>query len=243
MMTQILSAAEAADAAHPLQSLRSADRGMAAETARPGAPASRMRMCFTAAAMTAVLVAAHPIATSLSVAMAQDGTQAAAAAPSIPVRGNNAPRVSPNAMVGQTIGTTIVTLTYGRPSVRDRVIFGGLVPFGQVWRTGANEATSLATTGDLTFADGQVLPAGTYSLYTLPSEDGSWTVIINSIGSWGTQYDPAGDVMRVAASAESGAFTELMGIGFENVDLDSADLVIRWERTALRVPLSVAAVE
>jgi hypothetical protein len=146
-------------------------------------------------------------------------------------------------MVGQTIGTTVVTVTYGRPSVRDRVIFGELVPFGQVWRTGANEATSLTTTGDLTFADGQVLPAGTYSLYTIPSADGSWTVIVNSIGSWGTQYDPAGDVMRVAAGAGDAPFTELMGISFENVDLDSADLVIRWERTELRMPLSVAAAE
>src|SRR5664279_3078053 len=80
-----------------------------------------------------------------------------------------------------------VTINYSRPSVRDRKIFGGLVPYGQVWRTGANSATSLKTDVDLTIG-GAAVPAGSYTLYTIPSESG-WKLIINKqTGQWGTDY-------------------------------------------------------
>ncbi|MEL6615509.1 MAG: DUF2911 domain-containing protein, partial [Bacteroidota bacterium] len=99
-----------------------------------------------------------------------------------PMRGNNAPRASPNAGVMYTIGTTTVMVHYGRPSTRDRVIFGlgddALVPYGQVWRTGANEATTITTSGPIMIGDGE-LPAGTYALFTIPGET-EWTVIFNT---------------------------------------------------------------
>ncbi|MFN2396963.1 MAG: DUF2911 domain-containing protein, partial [Bacteroidales bacterium] len=106
-------------------------------------------------------------------------------------RGNDSPRVSPNASVSQTIGTTVVTVTYGRPGVRDREIFGELVPYDEIWRTGANEATAI-TFSDNVMIEGEELTAGTYSLYTLPGMD-EWSVIFNNNQSWGTQYDSTMD--------------------------------------------------
>ena len=156
----------------------------------------------------------------------------------IPKRGNDAPRVSPNAMVSQTLGTTEVTITYGRPAVREREVFGGLVPFDQVWRTGANESTTLTTTADLFIGDAE-LPAGTYSVYSIPVADGAWTVIFNGKLSWGTQYDEAQDVLRVQAESFEVPFTEWMAIEFDQLSENSADLVIRWEFTGVRVSLSV----
>ena len=155
----------------------------------------------------------------------------------IPSRGNDAPRVSPNAMVSQTLGTSVVTITYGRPAVREREVFGGLVPFDQVWRTGANESTTLTTTGDLLIGDAE-LPAGTYSVYSIPVTEGSWTVIFNSKLSWGTQYDEAQDVLRIQAEAFGVPFTEWMAIEFDNLADASGDLVIRWESTGVRVSLT-----
>lgn len=155
----------------------------------------------------------------------------------IPSRGNDAPRVSPNAMVSQTLGTTVVTITYGRPAVREREVFGGLVPFDQVWRTGANESTTLTTTGDLLIGDAE-LPAGTYSVYSIPVAEGSWTVIFNSKLSWGTQYDESQDVLRVQAEAFEVPFTEWMAIEFDNFGEASGDLVFRWEATGVRVSLT-----
>src|SRR5271157_4536194 len=89
-----------------------------------------------------------------------------------------------------------VTIQYSRPSMRGRKIFGGLVPYGQVWRTGANAATSLKTNVDLTIGGANV-PAGSYTLYTLPGAD-SWKLIINKQnGQWGTEYNKGQDLARV----------------------------------------------
>ena len=89
-----------------------------------------------------------------------------------------------------------VTIDYSRPSMRGRKIFGGLVPYGQVWRTGANSATSLKTDANLTIG-GAAVPAGSYTLYTIPSETG-WKLIINKqTGQWGTEYDEKQDLARV----------------------------------------------
>lgn len=158
----------------------------------------------------------------------------------IPTRGNEAPRVSPNAMVSQTLGTSVITVTYGRPAVRDREVFGGLVPFDHVWRTGANESTTLTTTSDLLIGDA-TLSAGTYSVYSIPSETGAWTLIFNSKLSWGTQYDEAQDVLRVEAEAFEVPFTEWMAIEFDAFDEQSGDLIIRWETTGVRLTLMAVA--
>ncbi|MDX1585549.1 MAG: DUF2911 domain-containing protein [Balneolaceae bacterium] len=150
-------------------------------------------------------------------------------------RGNEEARVSPNATVSQTIGTTEVTLTYGRPSVNDRTIFDGLVPFGQVWRTGANESTAITFSSDV-MIEGETVEAGTYSLYSVPGQD-EWTIIINSKLSWGTQYDKSADVLRVNVEPETGREVEQFMIYFENVTENSAECVLHWDTT--KVPFTI----
>lgn len=142
---------------------------------------------------------------------------------------------SPNAAVTQTIGITEVHLTYGRPSVRDRDIFGDLVPYGEVWRTGANESTAIIFSDDVLFA-GERVPAGTYSLYTIPAMD-EWTVIINNKLSWGTQYDERRDLIRVTVEPEDSFHVEQMMIYFENITPESGDLVIHWD--SVKVPVTI----
>jgi len=143
--------------------------------------------------------------------------------------------VSPNAAVSQTIGLTEVSVTYGRPGVRDREIFGGLVPFDEVWRTGANESTAITFSGDVR-VEGELVEEGTYSLYTIPGED-SWTIVINNKLSWGTEYDESEDVLRVDVDAQESHFMEQMMIYFENISEDSGDLVIHWADTKVSVQI------
>lgn len=150
-------------------------------------------------------------------------------------RGNEEARVSPNATVSQTIGTTEVTLTYGRPAVNDRTIFDGLVPFGQVWRTGANESTAITFSDDV-MIEGEKVEAGTYSLYSVPGED-EWTIIINSKLSWGTQYDKSADVLRVQVEPQTGQQVEQFMIYFEDVTSNSAECVLHWDTT--KVPFTI----
>jgi len=150
-------------------------------------------------------------------------------------RGNQQARTSPNASVSQTIGTTVVELTYGRPSVNERQIFGSLVPLGQVWRTGANEATSI-TFSDNVLLEGNPVEAGTYSLYTEPGED-EWTIIINDNINWGTRYDESADVLRFSVTPVKASFVEQMMIYFEDVTSSTANLVIHWD--VVKVPIEI----
>src|SRR5580704_1818688 len=104
--------------------------------------------------------------------------------------------LSPRDTARATIGKAHVLVDYGRPSKRGRVIFGSLVPYGQVWRTGANAATTFVIDKDLTIG-AQTVPAGTYTLYTLPSAS-NWLLIINKqTGQWGTEYDQSQDLVRI----------------------------------------------
>lgn len=150
-------------------------------------------------------------------------------------RGNKQPRVSPNATVSQTIGTTQVLITYGRPSVNGRDVFGGLEPFGEVWRTGANESTVIVIPADV-MIEGKPLEAGTYSLYTIPGKE-KWTIIFNSKLSWGTQYDKSKDVLRVEVEPVEASFREQFMIYFENITGQSADIVLHWANT--KVPFTI----
>ena len=149
------------------------------------------------------------------------------------------PRVSPNATVMQTIGTTDLTVTYSRPGVKGRVIWGGLVPYDTPWRTGANDATSFTATNDVMVA-GNRLAAGKYSLFTIPTA-GEWTVVFSKQTElWGTNnYDPAQDALRVPATPSAGEPVEWMRFTFENLTPSSADLVLRWEQLAVVVPIAV----
>jgi hypothetical protein len=147
--------------------------------------------------------------------------------------------VSPNAAVTQTIGLTEIHVTYGRPGVRERAIFGGIVPFEQVWRTGANESTAIVF-GDDVRVEGEIVPAGTYSLYTIPGVD-EWTVIIYKKLSWGTRnYDEAEDLLRVIVQPEESFFMEQMMIYFENVTPEQGNLYIHWDN--IRVPVRIEPV-
>ncbi|HZL68239.1 MAG TPA: DUF2911 domain-containing protein [Candidatus Limnocylindrales bacterium] len=128
-----------------------------------------------------------------------------------------------------------VTIQYSRPSMRGRKIFGGLVPYGQVWRTGANAATSLKTDVDLTIG-GTTVPAGSYTLYTLPRMN-SWKLIINKqTGQWGTEYSEGQDLARVdmkVAQLPSGM--EMFTISLGKTSATSAMLKLDWENTIASV--------
>jgi hypothetical protein len=131
-----------------------------------------------------------------------------------------------------------VSIAYGRPSMRGRKIVGDLVPFGQVWRTGADEATAFVTPLDLTIGR-VVIPAGSYTLYSLPAEN-SWKLIVNKqIGQWGTEYDQSQDLVRIdMQESKTSAPVEQFTISWNKTGADKADLVLEWENTRLTVPVT-----
>ncbi len=157
-----------------------------------------------------------------------------------PMRANDETRVSPNAGVMQTIGTTSVHIMYGRPSVNDRDIFGGLVPYDEVWRTGANEATTITFSSDVTI-EGQPLAAGTYGLFTLPTAD-SWTFIFNNTADqWGAfDYDSAEDALRVTVQPIHEFEVEQMSFWFNEISATSAKAVLGWAGTMAAFEIGVS---
>ena len=162
-----------------------------------------------------------------------------------PARANNEARPSPNAYVGQTIGTTDLFVQYGRPSLRGRSVFGEgseLAPTGQVWRTGANEAATFTTTSDV-MVEGEPLPAGTYSLFTIP-DDGAWTVIFNKTAEqWGAfRYSDADDQLRVSVEPMTGApMMEQFQIRFETPTDTSTTMVLHWGTVGVPVTITTAS--
>ena len=128
-----------------------------------------------------------------------------------------------------------VAIQYSRPSMRGRKIFGGLVPYDEVWRTGANAATSLKTDVALDIG-GASVPAGGYTLYTLPDAN-RWKLIINKqTGQWGTHYDQSQDLARIPMNlTQRPAGLELFTISFEKTGGDSAILKLEWENTIASV--------
>jgi len=170
------------------------------------------------------------------------------------------PRPSQKATVSQTLGTTDVSIIYSRPAVKGRVIYGDwptavtgegtldnqntrpagapIVPWGHVWRSGANEATLFTVADDVTI-NGQPLAAGKYSFHSIPAKDGEWTLIFNKDdGQWGSfTYDPAKDALRVKTKAVPADNQELLGYTIEPLNDKSATVNLRWEK--LRVPFTV----
>ncbi len=144
------------------------------------------------------------------------------------------PAPSPTASLSQTVGLAKVSVEYSRPAVRGRKIFGDLVPFDKVWRTGANKVTTIAFDQDVMIANKKV-KAGSYALLTIPGKK-EWTVILNSDDKqWGAyEYDNKKDVLRLTAKAEKTAKVENLTIAFEQVNPTTANLVISWEMTAVR---------
>jgi hypothetical protein len=147
------------------------------------------------------------------------------------------PPLSPKAQATATIAGKAVTVDYSSPRVRGRKIMGGLVPYGKVWRTGANAATTLTTAGDLMIGTLHV-PAGTYTLYTIPGEK-EWTLIVNKqTGQWGTQYDAAQDLGRVPMKVSAlPSPREEMTIAVRPGEGPRGTLAIEWESTAATVDL------
>ncbi len=147
------------------------------------------------------------------------------------------PRISLKQVVTQTVGLTDVTITYSRPGVKGRPIWGALVPYDKVWRTGANEATTISFSNDVTI-NGQALPKGVYSLHTIPGKD-EWTIVFNNTSNqWGSfSYDPAKDALRVKSKPEKAAFTEWLTFEIPELSNDNAKIVIRWENLA--VPFTI----
>lgn len=129
-----------------------------------------------------------------------------------------------------------VQVDYCRPYKKDRVIFGQLLPYGKVWRTGANEATIFEVKQDVKIAD-KPLKAGKYTLWTIPNAD-IWTIVFNSqTGQWGTEYDETKDVLRVDVPASKLAETvEQFKIDFASA-AGGSDMVLRWENTEVKVPV------
>lgn len=149
------------------------------------------------------------------------------------------PAPSPYSEVKQVVGITEFTIKYSRPSVKDREIFGGLVPYGEVWRTGANATTKIAFDTEVDFG-GQKVPAGEYVLFTIPGES-EWTVILygdTEVANAGL-YDQANDAARVTvAPVALNDAVETFTIGFDFLRDGSASLNLDWANT--RVPVSIA---
>ena len=152
-------------------------------------------------------------------------------------RGSQLPRTSPNAAVAQTVGVAEVRITYGRPSARGRSVFGELVPYGEVWRTGANEATTI-TLSDAAEVEGQPLAAGTYGLFTVPGEE-NWTVVFNrQPEQWGAfNYEEGQDALRVEVTPGEAPPHEMLTFSFEEVTDTSAVAALYWDET--RVPVAM----
>ncbi len=152
-------------------------------------------------------------------------------------RGDKKARPSPNAAVSQTIGTTVVSVTYGRPGLKGRKL-EDMVPAGKIWRTGANESTAITFSGDVKVGD-KAIGAGTYSIYSLPNTEHELTVIINSKMSWGTQYDESQDVARITLPVRDGSVHEWFTIDFDELSDKSAHLNLRWGDKWVAIPISV----
>lgn len=147
------------------------------------------------------------------------------------------PRPSPKASISQRVGLTDIAIAYGRPSVKGRTVYGDLVPYDQVWRTGANEATTISFSDPVTI-NNQPLPAGSYSLHTIPGRE-EWTIIFNRVANqWGSyEYDAKQDALRVKVRPESAPKQEVLAFVFPVVSDDSAVVAMHWD--TLRVPFTV----
>jgi hypothetical protein len=148
-----------------------------------------------------------------------------------------APEVSPKATVSQVVGLTELAVSYHRPAANGRVVWGALVPYGQVWRAGANENTTLSVSTPVT-VNGTALAAGTYGVHMIPA-DGDWTVIFSrETGAWGSfSYDQKEDAARVTAKPEATPQQERLSYSFDEPTADAVVLAMRWEK--LRVPLTI----
>lgn len=174
-----------------------------------------------------------PALLAIAVTLAPALAHAHAQAPAIPF-----PKASPKAMLKEQIGMASLEIEYSRPSVKGRKVFGDLVPYGEVWRAGANEATKLTFGAELTFG-GELVAPGTYALFAIPGEK-EWTVILNKVaGQWGAYaYDAKNDLLRVkVAPTRLAEPVETFQISVTDFKDDGANLVLAWDTTRVAVKL------
>ena len=148
------------------------------------------------------------------------------------------PQASPKATVTQTVGLTDIAITYHRPAVNKRTVWGDLVPWDQVWRAGANENTTIAFSSPVT-VNGKPLAAGTYGLHMIPTSGGDWTIAFSNVNwAWGSfTYDEKEDALRVTAKPQPAEFQERLSYSFDEPTDGSLDVAMRWEK--VRVPFRV----
>lgn len=151
------------------------------------------------------------------------------------------PAASPACTLKQRVGLTDIEIAYSRPGVKGRVIFGGIVPYGQVWRTGANQATRITFSTPVKL-EGHEVPAGTYALFTIPGED-EWTIILNKdANQWGAfQYNEKDDVVRFTVKPATLTDTQIetFAIEFNRIRDESAVLTLVWDKTVVPIRMEV----
>ncbi|AYA36372.1 DUF2911 domain-containing protein [Hymenobacter oligotrophus] len=148
------------------------------------------------------------------------------------------PQASPHAFVSQTVGLTEIAVDYHTPAVRNRAIWGQLVPYDQVWRAGANENTIISFTDSVRIGN-QTVPAGKYSLFVLPSAEHDWQFILNKVTThWGAEgYDAKEDQVRVPVMPEQSTMHETLVYWFSDVRPNSAKLNLSWEQKTISVTI------
>jgi hypothetical protein len=153
---------------------------------------------------------------------------------------NDKVRISPKAEVMQVVGFTEVRISYSRPGVKSRQIWGGLVPYNKVWRAGANEATKITFSTDI-MIEGKKLLAGAYSFFAIPTEK-DWTLIFNKVSDqWGAfEYNEAEDALRVAVKPEKNEHEEWLRYSITKTSDSSAVVKLEWEK--LKIPFKVEGV-
>ena len=149
------------------------------------------------------------------------------------------PQPSPEASVEQVVGITDIKISYHRPAVNKREVWGKLVPYKEVWRAGANENTTISFSSDVSVG-GQKLPAGTYGLHMLPTES-DWTIIFSKQNAaWGSfSYDEKEDAARITAKPQAAEFQERLGYTFEEPTDTSVQVAMRWEKVKVAFPVTV----
>ena len=148
-------------------------------------------------------------------------------------------QLSPRDTVRATIGSAHLVVDYGRPHKRGREIFGTVVPWNQVWRTGANAATGFTTDADIKVGDATI-PKGSYTIWTLPSPSGAKLIVNSQTGQWGTEYDSTKDLARLNLAADQLAQpVEVFTIGIDPQGDRGGVLRLQWDRTQYSLPFSV----
>lgn len=158
---------------------------------------------------------------------------------SVLAQGFKTPRPSPDATVSQFVGITKITIDYSSPAVKERKIWGELVPFGQIWRTGANEVTSI-TFSDPVKVNGHELPAGTYGIHTIPGEN-EWEIIFSKDTKVDDPmtYDASKDALRIKVKPEQNPFTERMAFTITDATENSANVNLIWENLKVTFKVDV----